>query len=248
MSQINGFVGRRLFLKFAGVGGFTIAATAACGNLLRNTSVTAAPEPTLVAASVKNPAPVSADEAVKELLAGNKRFVDQKREYPDQSLERLRLVAKGQYPFASILGCADSRVPAEMIFDQGLGDLFVIRVAGNVAGDTAIGSLEYSTAVLGCQLIMVLGHSKCGAVTEALKEDPAPGRISFILEEIRPALGRLKSKSRNLQEAIVANVQYQAEELLESSVILANLVREGKLKIVGGLYDIDTGKVSIVNI
>lgn len=251
MSRTNRFVGRRDFLKqwiagfplslrtavkFAGMGGFAIG-TSIFWNIHKS----------VAGASPANPNPINPDTALKRLLDGNKRFVDQKRKYADQSLKRLRLVAKGQYPFASIFGCADSRVPGEIVFDQGLGDLFVVRVAGNVVSDMVIGSLEYSTAILGCQLIVVLGHRRCGAVLEALEEQPAPGRISLIVEGIKPAVEEIKLKTGNIQEnAVVANIQYQAKKLQESSTILAKLIREGKLKIVGACYDIETGKVSII--
>lgn len=251
MSRIHGFAGRRDFLrqwvagvplsvytamKFAGMGGLTIG-----NSILWDT------QQAIADASLANPNLISPKNALERLLDGNQRFVHQKPKYPDQSLERLQLVAKGQYPFASILGCADSRVPAEIIFDQGLGDLFVVRVAGNVVSDIAIGSLEYSTAILGCQLIVVLGHRKCGAVTEALQEQPAPGRISLIVEAIKPALERVKSKTGDIHEnAVIANIQYQAEKLQESSTILAKLIRKGQLKIVGACYNIEPGKVFII--
>lgn len=155
--------------------------------------------------------------------------------------------AVAQYPFACILGCADSRVPAEIVFDQGLGDLFVVRLAGNVASPYAIGSLEFSTAVLGSQLIVVLGHSRCGAVSAAVKGDPLPGRIGVFVEEIKPAVERVRSKTGDLVDnSVTANVQYQAQKLAESSTISAGLLREGKLKIVGGRYDLATGRFTIV--
>ncbi|MHC0066420.1 carbonic anhydrase [Nostoc sp. UIC 10890] len=239
MSRINGFVGRRDFLKFASVVG--IAATA-FGDSFWNSEQTAVADIHPV-----NPNPISANEAIRRLLDGNQRFIQQKRQYPAQSLERLRLVAKTQYPFAAILGCADSRVPAEIVFDQGLGDLFVVRVAGNVVSDTVIGSLEYSTTVLGSQLIVVLGHKRCGAVAEAIKNEPIPGRIGLIIEGIKPSIERIKLRTGdNMQDAVIANIQYQAEKLQESSTILAKLLREDKLKIVGACYDIDTGKVNII--
>lgn len=240
MSQINGFVGRRDFLKFASVMGIAVTAF---GDRFWSPEQAAAADVHPV-----NPNPVSPTEAIRRLLSGNQRFVHQQRKYPDQSLEHLRLVAKAQYPFAAILGCADSRVPAEIVFDQGLGDLFVVRVAGNVASDMAIGSLEYSTAVLGSQLIVVLGHKRCGAVTEAIKNEALPGRIGFVVESIKPALANVKLTTANTSDdAVKANVKYQAKKLEESSVILAKLLREGKLKIIGACYDIDTGKVNIVN-
>ncbi|QKQ75722.1 carbonic anhydrase [Nostoc sp. TCL240-02] len=239
MSRINGFVGRRDFLKFASVVG--IAATA-FGDSFWNTEQTAIADIHPVSSN-----PVSPNEAIKRLLDGNQRFINQKRQYPDQSLEHLRLVANAQYPFAAILGCADSRVPAEIVFDQGLGDLFVVRVAGNVVSDTVIGSLEYSTTVLGSQLIVVLGHKRCGAVAEAIKNEPLPGRIGLIIEGIKPSVERVKLRTGdNMQNAVIANIQYQTEKLQESSTILAKLLSEGKLKIVGACYDIDTGKVNII--
>lgn len=239
MSRINGFVGRRDFLKFASVVG--IAATA-FGDSFWNSEQTAVADIHPV-----NPNPISPNEAIRRLLDGNQRFIQQKRQYPAQSLERLRLVAKAQYPFAAILGCADSRVPAEIVFDQGLGDLFVVRVAGNVVSDTVIGSLEYSTTVLGSQLIVVLGHKRCGAVAEAIKNEPLPGRIGLIIESIKPSVERVKFRTGdNMQDAVIANIQYQTEKLQESSTILAKLLREDKLKIVGACYDIDTGKVNII--
>lgn len=239
MSRINGFVGRRDFLKFASV--VSIAAIA-FGDRFWN------PEQIAVAdIHPVNSNPVSPNEAVRRLLDGNQRFIHQKRQYPDQSLEHLRLVAKAQYPFAAILGCADSRVPAEIVFDQGLGDLFVVRVAGNVVSDTVIGSLEYSTAILGSQLIVVLGHRRCGAVAEAIKNEPLPGRIGLIIEGIKPSIERVKLRTDdNMQDAVIANIQYQTEKLQESSTILAKLLSEGKLKIIGACYDIDTGKVNII--
>ena len=239
MSRINGFVGRRNFLKFASVVG--IAATT-FGDSFWNIEQTAVADIHPV-----NPNSISPNEAIRRLLDGNQRFINQKRQYPDQSLEHLRLVAKAQYPFAAILGCADSRVPAEIVFDQGLGDLFVVRVAGNVVSDTVIGSLEYSTAVLGSQLIMVLGHRRCAAVAEAIKNEPLPGRIGLIIEGIKPSVERVKFRTGdNMQDAVIANIQYQTEKLQESSTILAKLLGEGKLKIVGACYNIDTGKVNII--
>ena len=194
-----------------------------------------------------NPKPVSPEEALKRLVEGNQRFAQQKPIYPAQGLARLRSVAKAQYPFASLLSCADSRVPSEIVFDQGLGDLFVVRVAGNVVSPTAIGSLEFATAVLGSQLIMVLGHERCGAVTAAVKGEPLPGRIGTFVEEIKPAVERVKGKPGDLTDnAIIANVQYQVESLKQSSTMLAQLIQEGKLNIVGGRYDLDTGEVTIV--
>jgi carbonic anhydrase len=239
MSRINGFVGRRDFLKLASV--VSIAATAELSYGLISNSKQA------VVADVPaaNPHPVDANTALKRLLDGNKRFIQQKRQHPDQSLARLKLVAKAQYPFAAILGCADSRVPTELIFDQGIGNLFVVRVAGNVATDMAIASLEYATSILGCQLIVVLGHRRCGAVAAAIKNEALPGKLGLIVENIKPAIATVNLTTGDITEnAVTANIQYQAE-LLRKSTILKPLVGEEKLKIVGAIYDLDTGKITL---
>ncbi|MBH8551452.1 carbonic anhydrase [Nostocaceae cyanobacterium CENA357] len=237
MTRINGFIGRRDFFKLAGTGGFAIAANALVGSLIGGTQKTA-----IADVNPANPNPVNADQALKLLLDGNQRFIHQQPQYPHQSLKHLQLVAKAQYPFAAVLGCADSRVPPELVFDQGLGDLFIVRVAGNVASDMVIGSLEYTTAVLGTPLIVVLGHKKCGAVAGALKNELLPGRIGYVVESIKLALAKIKSSD----DAVIANIQYQKGKLLENSTILAKLLYEGKLKIVGACYDTDTGKVSMI--
>jgi carbonic anhydrase len=193
------------------------------------------------------PQPTSPDAALQRLLEGNQRFVDEACQNPQRSRSRLQETAFAQYPFASILGCGDSRVPAEIVFDQGLGDLFVIRVAGNIASQTVIGSLEFAASVLGTQLVVVVGHSQCGAVAAAVKGEPLPGRIGGFVEDIKLAVARMKDKTGDLtQDAVIANIQYQAQKLAESSTILADLIRVGKLKIVGGQYDLRTGEFTIV--
>ncbi|MBW4553196.1 MAG: carbonic anhydrase [Aphanocapsa sp. GSE-SYN-MK-11-07L] len=243
MSRMHGLVGRRDLLRLVGVGGIGLAATAA-SSLLWTPEQAVSQQPSPVPTK---PEPVSSDEALKLILEGNQRFVEDRRQTPNQSRLRLQETAVAQYPFASILGCADSRVPAEIVFDQGLGDLFVVRVAGNVASQTAIGSLEFASAVLGSQLIMVLGHKKCGAVSAAIKGDPLPGRIGIFVEEIKPAVEKVKFKTGDIQEnAVIANVQYQATALAERSTILSGLIKEGKLRIVGGTYDLQTGQATIV--
>lgn len=243
MSRINGFVGRRNFLRLAGVGGVGIGASAV-GSLLWQGETAVAQKPSNPTAK---PQPVNPQAALAMLLEGNKRFVEGKRLFPGQSKLRLQETAEAQYPFAAILGCADSRVPAEIVFDQGLGDLFVVRVAGNVASQTAIGSLEFATAVLGAQLIVVVGHARCGAVIAAAKGDPLPGRIGVFVEEIKPAVERVRNKTGNLEEnSIIANVQYQAEKLGESSTIIRGLVKENKLRIVGCRYDLASGKATFL--
>ena len=243
MTRKNEFVGRRNLLKLVGVGGASLAVTSAAGNFIWGAQ-SAIAQP----AKLENkPQPVDPNQALQRLLEGNQRFVNGKRQNPNQSRFRLQETAVAQYPFASILGCADSRVPAEIVFDQGLGDLFVVRLAGNVVSPTATGSLEFATSVLGSQLIIVLGHERCGAVQAALKSDLLPGRIGTFVEDIKPALNGIKAQSNDaVNEAVIANVRYQVKLLRESSSILSQLVQDGKLKIVGGRYDLDTGAVTLV--
>lgn len=231
-----GFIGRRHFLTLAGMGSI--------GSLL------CYPQPVEAAelasgTNQKNP-DVSPDAALKRLLDGNKRFMQFHPQYPHQSQARLQEVATVQYPFATLLSCADSRVPAQIIFDQGIGDLFDVRIAGNVVIPEALGSLEYAAAVLGTRLIMVLGHERCGAVTAAVKGDLLPGQIGTFVKAIKPGLTQVKGKSvDSIENAVVANVLYQVDKL-SNSELLQQLVESGKLKIVGGRYDLDTGEVSIV--
>lgn len=243
MNRINRFVSRRHILKLAGLAGFGIATN--CSLVLGTQAVNS--QTVIADAHPVNPNPVIPDLALRRLLDGNKRFLEQKRQNPNEFFERVRLVAKAQYPFASILGCSDSRVPAEIIFEQGLGDLFVVRVAGNVVSDLVIGSLEYSTVVLGSQLIVILGHRRCGAVAEAIKNEPLPGKIGFVVEGIKPAVEKVRLTTGDIQEdAVISNIQYQVQQLSKKSNILTKLVSEDKLKIVGALYDLDTGKVSVI--
>jgi len=190
---------------------------------------------------------VTADQALQKLMEGNKRYVEFKRTYPDQDELRLKAVAQAQHPFAVILGCADSRVPPEILFDEGLGDLFVIRVAGNILDDGTLASIEFATAELGVPLVMVLGHERCGAVAATLKGDEVPGHISRLLDAIKPALEEVKGKTGNqLDNAVRANIKMVVGQITSSEPVLTELVQQGKLKIVGGRYDLDSGAVEII--
>ncbi|MEH1780804.1 MAG: carbonic anhydrase [Nostoc sp.] len=189
---------------------------------------------------------ITPDKALQELLEGNERFVKTKRKNPHQTHSRLVEVAKGQKPFASILGCADSRVPSEIVFDQGLGDLFVCRVAGNIATAEEIGSLEFGSLVLGSKVILVVGHERCGAVSAAIKGGEVPGQIGSLIEAIKPSVESSKGQSGDkLENACKANILTQVQKL-KSSPVLSKLIEEEKLKIAGAYYDLDTGKISIV--
>jgi carbonic anhydrase len=190
---------------------------------------------------------ITPDEALKKLVEGNDRFVNQKRTSRNQGQERLTEVAQGQEPFAAILGCADSRVPGEIVFDQGLGDLFVCRVAGNIATPEEIGSLEFGTLVLGAKIIVVMGHERCGAVKAAIKGGELPGSIGSLIKSID--IGSVTPKSEvpgDVDKAAQANVNHQVETL-KKSPILSDLIAKDKLKIVGAYYDLDTGKVAILS-
>lgn len=232
---------RRNFLRIAGTAALGLAASACAA---------AQPAPTTQPAALPPEAPVaSPDEALQRLMDGNRRFTEFKQLNPNETKARLTEVAAGQKPFASIMGCADSRVPPEEIFDRGLGDLFVVRSAGNLADDIAIGSLEFSVAALGSSLIMVLGHSKCGAVAAAVAGDPVPGFIAEIVADIQPAVERVQGQTGDaaVESAIRENVKIVAEQIGTRSQILADAVTAGTLKIVGAVYDLDTGAVNMVS-
>lgn len=183
--------------------------------------------------------------ALAELYKGNDRFVKGQITAPNRNMARLKEVAAGQKPFAAFLGCADSRVPVEIVFDQGFGDVFVTRIAGNVADPAIIGSLEFGTEVLGAQVLYILGHSKCGAVSATIAGNEVPGQISTLYQHIRRAAKEAKG---DLNAAIVRNVQIQAEILQEASPVLARRIKAGTLLVAGGVYDLETGKVTPVTL
>ncbi|MBD1884749.1 carbonic anhydrase [Microcoleus vaginatus] len=226
---------RRNSLKFvAGAIGTGILAARAGADL-------AAPEPAIAQSDL------TPDTALQKLIDGNQRFVDKKRQSPNQDLPRLLEVAIAQKPFAAILGCADSRFPSEIIFDQGLGDLFVCRVAGNVATPEEIGSLEFGTLVLGAKVLVVVGHKRCGAVDATIKGAQVPGQIGSLLDAIKPAVESSKSQGGDkLENASKANVVFQANKL-KASPVISKLIAENKLKVVGAYYDLDTGRVTILS-
>ncbi len=187
---------------------------------------------------------ISPDKALERLQQGNQRFMEAKTQHPNLSKERRDELKSGQTPFAAIVSCSDSRVPTEIIFDQGLGDLFVVRSAGNTVQNLGIGSLEYAVAVLDTRLIVVLGHSKCGAVSAAASGKSLPGHIADVGKSIYiDKTAKICPMKDKLDCAIIGNAEAVVEELKNSEPILAPLVKKGELKIVGAYYDIDTGKV-----
>jgi carbonic anhydrase len=191
---------------------------------------------------------ITPDQALTKLMAGNTRFVAQKRTTPNQAKERLVEVAEGQAPFAALLSCADSRVPAEIVFDQGLGDLFVCRVAGNIATSEQIGSLEFGTAELGAKLIVVMGHTACGAVKATIEGGRLPGQIGSIIDNIQVGVERARNNpgADKLATAVKANASYQVE-LLKRSTLLGDLIDKKQLKIVAAYYDLNAGKVELLS-
>ena len=199
-----------------------------------------------VIAAVSAPT-MSAADGLKLLLEGNQRFINGKPEHPNQSIARRTEVAKGQHPFAAVLACSDSRTSPEIIFDRGLGDIFVARVAGNVADQVVIDSLDYSVKHLGVRVVMILGHNRCGAVTAAVQGHEEEGDVGPMLSELRPAVEASKGMPGNpVENAVRENVKFVVKKLADSPE-LAAMVKSGELKIVGGVYDLDTGKIEMVN-
>jgi carbonic anhydrase len=191
------------------------------------------------------------DAALQKLLEGNARYVGNQLRERDFSAGRVAR-AQGQAPFAAILGCADSRIAPELAFDQGPGQLFVVRVAGNFVTPDGLASLEYGAAVLGTKVIMVLGHSNCGAVNATIgalqSGNNLPGQIASLVRAMKPGIEPvLKQPGDDLpQRAVIANVRSNVQQLLESKPILAELVSGGKLRVVGAVYDLASGKVELV--
>lgn len=244
MNLENLSVQRRQLIQYGGAFlGTSLAATVLGQNLLKPEATLATDAP--IFAQNKD---VTPDQALNRLIEGNQRFINERRKVPNQSTERLREVSESQAPFAAILGCADSRVPAEIVFDQGLGDLFVCRIAGNIAIGEQVGSLEFGTMVLGAKVIMVLGHSRCGAVKATIEGGRFPGQIGTLIDDLTVGVERAQVTQGNnkLEASIKANVLYQVE-LLSQSAILGDLIDKKQLKIVGGYYDLDNGKVSIIS-
>lgn len=234
---------RRDFLRFAAVAGFTL--THPHFSFAARQSAATAPKP-------KTPTP---DESLRELLAGNERFVKGQTLNPRRSPADFSSLAKAQYPEAVIITCSDSRVSPEILFDVGVGDLFVVRVAGNVvdgAGVTVKGSTEYAIAELDVPLVVVLGHSNCGAVKAAIQhidaKDSLPGAINGLVELIKPAVTKSKGQPGDpLENAIIQNVKNGVARLDHLEPILAPRVKEGKVKVVGAVYDLKTGAVTLTS-
>ena len=183
------------------------------------------------------------------LVEGNKRFAENlkaQRNLRDQVFE----TSKGQYPFAVILSCIDSRVPAELVFDQGIGDIFSVRIAGNIVNEDILGSMEYACKVAGSKIVIVMGHTKCGAVTSACKGVEL-GNITSLLSKIKPAVisirkGENEMTDNQVEEVSVVNVQFSIERIRKESPILAEMEENGEIEIVGATYNVSTGEVQFI--
>jgi len=185
------------------------------------------------------------DAALAELMAGNQRFKTGRMTANEHDLTILKeKTFDKQEPFAALLSCADSRVPVELIFDQTIGHLFVTRIAGNFVTPEIIASLEYGAAVLGSKVILVMGHANCGAVKATIQGKEVPGQISALFPHIQPAVDQA---GPNLEATTKANAKIQAALLRESSTVISGLVKQGKVKVVAGYYDVGTGTVTILD-
>ena len=213
-----------------------LLAIAAMSITATRTAIGAAHEPT-----------ISAEQALQLLLEGNQRYVAGKLEHPNQTPARRAEVAKGQHPFAAVLACSDSRTSPEIIFDRGLGDIFTVRVAGNVADQVVIESLDYSVKHLGVRLLMILGHRRCGAVIAAVEVYEEVNKdVGPMLLDLYPAVRATQGMPGDpVENAVRENVKLVMKNLATSTELSA-MVKSGELKIVGGIYDLDTGTIEML--
>ena len=200
--------------------------------------------------AISHKTPIDAEEAIKRLLDGNRSYIEGKNSANHRTAKRRIEVSKGQHPIAIIVGCSDSRVPPEILLDQGIGDLFVVRSAGNVIDDIAIGSIEYAVEHLGVQLIMVLGHERCGAVDATQKEGVVGGKLKSVIDAIKPAVEKAKAKEQThgcdiLCSSVKNNARMVAEKIKKSSPVLSETIENGMLRVVGAYYELDSGIVSL---
>ena len=189
---------------------------------------------------------ISPEKAIEMLMEGNKRFIENEKT-PRNLQDQVHETSKGQYPFAVILSCIDSRVPAELVFDQGIGDVFSVRVAGNIVNEDVLGSIEYGCKVAGSKVVVVMGHTKCGAVTAACNNVEL-GNITSLLNKIKPAVDLVKNggsdmDAESIEEVSTHNVKLTIKNIREDSPILAEMEKNNEIKIVGAMYSVDNGKV-----
>ena len=209
---------------------FNVLAIIACSSIVA-----------LVLAAEHPVASVSADAALAKLKEGNLRFASSDVSQSKPTAARRAETAQAQHPFAIVLGCADSRTAPEIVFDQNIGDLFVVRTAGNLVDEHALGSIEYAVDHLGARLIVVLGHTRCGAVTAALASDTAPGHVESLVRDIQPAVKAAKGKDGNVADLTVTENARLMAAKIRNEASLGEFAKE--VRIISGVYDLDTGKV-----
>lgn len=197
----------------------------------------------------KNHDNLSSQEAIQKLIDGNERFIELREKHPDVSKKRRKEMLKGQHPFVVILSCSDSRVPPELIFDQGLGDIFEIRNAGNVLDEHVIGSIEYAVMHCGVKLIVIMGHQDCGAIAATLSGKSETKYIKSLEDSIQPAIEECKKHGQdvNSDNVVKAHVMQDIEELLSQDSELVKYMKENNVKIVPAYYHLDSGKVDFLN-
>ncbi|HJV19712.1 MAG TPA: carbonic anhydrase [Sediminibacterium sp.] len=189
-------------------------------------------------------------DPLKVLMEGNMRFAEMKPVHPDEDVYRLRSVTREQHPFAVIVSCSDSRVSPELIFDQGIGDLFTIRTAGNIIGNVGLGSIEYAVEHLQVKFILILGHERCGAVDAFVQGDNAPGHIRDIIDSLKAEMEikAIPYKNPNrLDDCVKANVEHGIRQLTTQSEMIREKIQRNELRIVGGRYDLDNLKVELIH-
>ena len=189
---------------------------------------------------------ISPDRAIEMLKEGNQRFLNKNETERDLHVQ-VNQTSGGQFPYAAVLSCIDSRVPVELTFDQGIGDIFSARVAGNIINEDILGSIEYACGVAGSKAILVLGHTKCGAVTSAC-QGVELGNITALLSKVKPAIKEVQERTGQLEveEVTKSNVNQSIQEIREKSALLADLEKEGKIKIVGAVYHVEDGRVTFL--
>lgn len=243
---------RRGFLASAALAGFGVVALDGCSRAADSSSDVVHGKHEIT----EETSGLTPDQAQSKLVEGNKRFVEMQEVEPNLSATRLVAVAHGQHPFVGVLGCVDSRVPPELVFDRGLGDIFDARIAGAIADDAAIGSLEFGVEEFEVPLLVVLGHSGCGAVTSTVKaldsgNTTMPGRIGVLVDPIIPAVRAAEAKGVSGADRINAGAREVVRtgvRALRASPVLKERLADGKLKIHGAFYDLDSGKVDFLDV
>ncbi|WP_328350062.1 carbonic anhydrase [Mycobacterium sp. NBC_00419] len=248
---MNNLLSRRAWFGVAGASA-AAAALSACGSSTQTATTTTVTVPVNVPVTTESEKPdiSGPDEALQRLREGNMRFAGSQMVHPDQGAATRVRLSEAQSPFAVVLSCSDSRLPPEVIFDQGLGDLFVVRVAGNIVDPAGLGSIEYAVGHLGTPLIVVLGHENCGAVSATLEALQPPfeqphGAVESLITAITPAVAVAETRPGNLlQNAILANIEQSRDQITQSHELEKPLA-SGALKVVTGFYDLGDGVVTL---